>query len=142
MANFNSTMLIGRLTRDPEKRATPSGATVVQFGMAVNERFTRKDGQKGERTLFVDVVAWGKLGDNCAEYLRKGREIFLTGRLSRDDWEDKNGGGKRHKYYVTATVVQFLSAGGNGHAAAPEQTEAPSDAPVEEESPSDEAVPF
>lgn len=116
MANLNSVMLIGRLTADPELRQTPSGAPVCKFRVATNHVYKKADGEKGERTCFVDVEAWRRLGEICAEFLRKGREVFVSGRLTLDQWQDKSGG-KRSRLKVTAFQVQFLSNRKNGAAA-------------------------
>ena len=120
MANLNSVMLIGRLTRDPQVRSIPSGVTVCSFGLATNERFKRPNGEEGELTCFVEVEAWRRLGEICAEYLSKGREVFVAGRLRFNSWEAKDGG-RRSKITVEARQIQFLGAqrrGDNGDGAA------------------------
>ena len=107
MANLNSVMLIGRLTRDPELRTTPAGAAVCVFRLATNEEWKRPDGELGKRTCFVDVEAWRRLGEVCAEYLKRGREVFVAGKLRFDSWEAKDGT-KRSKLKVEARTIQFL----------------------------------
>ena len=117
MANLNKVLLIGRLTRDPESRTTPSGASVTAFGLAVNRVYTRRDsGEKVEETCFVDVEAWGRTGENIQRYMRKGRQLFVEGRLKFDSWE--RDGQRRSKLSVVAENVQFLGGrddnGGGG----------------------------
>ena len=115
--SINQVILMGRLTRDPEQRTTPSGRTVVSFGIAV-DRPTQDD-----QADFFDVTAWEKLGELVVQYLSKGRRVLVQGRLRQDSWDDKETGKKRSRVEVTATDVTFLdgpsdSAGGSGNAAA------------------------
>jgi single-strand DNA-binding protein len=113
MANLNKVMLIGRLTRDPETRHTPSGQSVTNFGMAVNRTYRKKDSdEKVEETTFVDVEAWGVGGETFARYMKKGRQAYIEGRLKLDSWE-KNGE-KRSKLTVVMEEFQFLDSGGGG----------------------------
>lgn len=115
MANLNKVLLIGRLTRDPESRSTSNGASVVSFGLAVNRTYIRRDagstggGEKVEETCFVDVKAWGRTGETIHRYMKKGRQIFIEGRLCFDTWEKE--GQRRSKMYVTAEAFQFLDGG-------------------------------
>ncbi|MCB0875667.1 MAG: single-stranded DNA-binding protein [Solirubrobacterales bacterium] len=109
MANINRVTITGNLTRDPELRALPSGTEVCQLGVAVNGR--RKNPQTGqweEEPNFFDVTVFGAQGQNCAQYLSKGRPVAIDGRLRWSSWEDKNGGGKRSKVDIVAQTVQFL----------------------------------
>lgn len=126
MANLNKVMLIGRLTRDPELRYTPSGTAVCDLGIAISRTFTNATGERKEEVCFVDVTVWQKQAESCAEYLKKGREVFIEGRLIHDRWETKEGE-KRSKIRVTAERVQFLSGGG-----APKET-TPHEPPSEEQ---------
>jgi len=113
MANLNKVLLIGRLTRDPETRTTPGGATVTTLGLAVNRTYTRRDsGEKVEETCFVDVEAWGRTGETIARYMKKGRQIFIEGRLKFDSWE--RDGQRRSKLSVTAESFQFIDSQGGG----------------------------
>jgi single-strand DNA-binding protein len=120
MANLNKVMLIGRLTKDPELRFTPQGTAVTDVSIAVNRVSRNADGTSREETCFVDVTVWGKQAESTAEYVKKGREIFIEGRLTLDRWEDKQSGQKRSKLKVVAERVQFLggrrddSGGGGG----------------------------
>lgn len=112
MANFNRVILAGNLTRDPELRYTPSGKAVTSFGLAVNNRYRVGDEWK-EDTCFVDITVWGKQAENCAEYLNKGRNALVEGRLNYRTWETDEGQ-RRSKLEVVALNVQFL--GGRGPA--------------------------
>jgi single-strand DNA-binding protein len=116
MANLNKVLLIGRLTRDPETRSTGGGTSVVQLGLAVNRTYTRRDsGEKVEETCFVDVEAWGRTGETIARYMKKGRQIFIEGRLKFDSWEKE--GQRRSKLSVVCENFQFIdsqSEGGGG----------------------------
>ncbi len=109
MANLNKVMLIGRLTRDPETRALPSGSSVVSFGLAVNRVYNnRQSGEKVEETCFVDVEAWGRTGETIARYTSKGRQLFVEGRLKFDSWE--KDGQRRSKLSVVAENFQFIDS--------------------------------
>lgn len=100
--SINQVILMGRLTRDPEPRTTPSGKTVVRFSIAV-------DRQTADDTAdFFDVTAWEKLGELVVQYLGKGRRVLVQGRLRQDSWDDKESGKKRSKVEVVATDVTFL----------------------------------
>ena len=108
--SINQVILMGRLTRDPEQRTTPSGKTVVRFSIAV-DRQTSEDSAD-----FFDVTAWEKLGELVVQYLGKGRRVLVQGRLRQDSWDDKESGKKRSKVEVVATDVTFLDppSGGSG----------------------------
>ncbi|HAK37534.1 MAG: single-stranded DNA-binding protein [Nitrospinaceae bacterium] len=110
MASFNKVMLMGNLTRDPELRYTANGSAVTSFGLAVNRKFKQGDDWK-EDVCFVDITVWGKQGENCAEYLSKGRPVFVEGRLQFSSWE--SDGQKRNKLDVVANTVQFLGSRGD-----------------------------
>lgn len=109
MVSLNKVLLIGNLTRDPELRYIPSGMAVADLGIAVNRRFRAQSGEFKEETCFVDVIAWGKQAEFCAEYFKKGRPIFIEGRLQLDQWEGKNGE-KRSKLRVVADRIQFVDS--------------------------------
>lgn len=111
MSDLNSVVLVGRLVRDPELKYTPQGAPVCEFTLASNRRFTKKDGEKVEEVAFVDVVAWNRLAEISAEYLKKGRMVVVSGQLIQDRWEDKETGQKRSKLRVQAQTTQFLGGG-------------------------------
>ena len=119
MANLNRVFLIGNLTRDPELRYIPSGTAVATFGMAMNRVYTTQDGERKEEVCFVDVVTWSKTAENCANYLAKGRLVFVEGRLQFDSWETEDGQ-KRSKLRVVADRVQFLGGRRDDEAAGAE----------------------
>lgn len=112
MASVNKVFLLGNLTRDPELRYTPSGAGVASFGLAVNRRYKAGNENK-EEVCFVDITVWGKQGENCVEYLNKGSQVFIEGRLQFRSWETDDGQ-KRNKLDVVANNVQFLGKPGGG----------------------------
>ena len=89
MASFNKVILLGNLTRDPEVRYTPKGSAVCDLGIAVNRVYTTDGGERREEVTYVDVVLWARLAEIAGEYLKKGRPIFIEGRLQMDQWDDK-----------------------------------------------------
>ena len=108
MAGINKAILIGNLGRDPELRYTQNGQAVVNFTLATSEAWTDKaSGQKQERTEWHRIVAWGRTGELCAQYLSKGRSVYIEGRIQTREWEDKEGQ-KRWTTEVNAQTVQFL----------------------------------
>lgn len=129
MADLNEVRLIGRLTRDPELRSTPGGQYVCTLGLATGRRYKGPDNVMREETTFVDITCWGKLAENVSKYMKKGRLIFIGGRLKYDTWDDKQTGQKRSKLTVVAENVQFLDRKDEGMAAM--------DAPVMEQGYSD-----
>ncbi len=120
-SNINTVVITGNLTRDPELRNLPSGTAVCKLRVAVNSR--RKDGQSGEwvdKPNYFDVTVWGAQGENCANYLSKGRPVAVQGRLDWREWEAQDGSGKRQAVEIIAESVQFLGSrgdnpGGNGN---------------------------
>jgi len=113
--SFNQVILMGNLTRDPELRQTPNGHSVTSFSLALNRSYKGADGSWQEATDYVDVVAWGPLGERVAQYLSKGRPCLVNGRLQSRSWDDKETGAKRSKLEVVAQDVTFLGgAGGEG----------------------------
>jgi single-strand DNA-binding protein len=119
-SNINVVVITGNLTRDPELRSTGGGTPVCELRVAVNSR--RKDGQTGQwvdKPNYFDVTVWGAQGENCANYLSKGRPVAVEGRLDWREWEAKDGSGKRQAVSIIANSVQFLGSrdgsGGNGN---------------------------
>ena len=106
-AYLNKVFLMGNLTRDPDTRSLPSGTTVCEFGLAMNRRFS-SNGKEQEESCFVEIVVWGRSAENCRQYLEKGSQVLVEGRLRYDQWEDRNGGGKRSKLSVVADQVTFI----------------------------------
>lgn len=109
--DLNKAMVIGRLTRDPESRTTPSGQTVTNFSVATNFTWTDQSGQKQERVEYHDVVTWRKLAEICAQYLEKGRRVYVEGRLQTRDWEGQDGV-KRYRTEIVADNMIMLDGGG------------------------------
>jgi len=107
MANFNRVLLMGNLTRDPQLTYLPSQTAVVDFGLAVNRKWTGKDGEKREETCFVDCTAFGRPAETINKYLSKGRPVFIEGRLTFSSWTAQDGT-KRSKLKVTVENFQFL----------------------------------
>lgn len=110
-ASVNKVMLMGNLTRDPELKYLPSGSAVADLNVAVNRSWKDKDGKKQDEVSFIEVVSFGRTAELCAQYLKKGRQVFIEGRLKQDRWEDKESGAKRSKTRVVAESVQFLGGG-------------------------------
>jgi len=121
MANYNRAILMGNLTRDPELRYIPSGSAVANLRLAINRTYKSQNGEQKEEVTYVNVVVWGKQAENCAEYLAKGRSVFVEGRLQSRQWETEDGQ-KRSVLEVVADRVQFLGRKkdeGGGEEAAP-----------------------
>lgn len=112
--SFNKVILLGNLTRDVEIRAMPSGLSVGSFSVAVNERYKDREGNWQERATFIDCEIFGARAEAMAKYLSKGSPVFLEGRLRLDQWEDKNGGGKRSKLKVVCENFEFVGGGQGG----------------------------
>lgn len=110
--SFNQVVLMGNLTRDPELRTTPNGQPVCSFSLALNRSYKNKEGEWQEVTDYIDIVAWGPLGERVAQYLTKGRPALVNGRLQSRSWEQD--GQKRSKVEVVAQDVTFLGSPGGG----------------------------
>ena len=115
--SVNKVLIIGRLGAKPEVRNTPGGASVGNFSVATNETWMDKNNQKQERTEWHRVVVWGKLAELCANYLDKGRQVYVEGRLQTRQWQDKDGATK-YTTEVVANTVQFLDRGASAGAGA------------------------
>jgi single-strand DNA-binding protein len=120
-SNINSVVVTGNLTRDPELRSTPSGTSVCKLRVAVNSRRKDQSGEWVDKPNYFDVTVWGAQGENCANYLSKGRPVAVQGRLDWREWEAQDGS-KRQAVEIIADSVQFLGSrsdnqgggGGNG----------------------------
>lgn len=112
--SFNKVMLMGNLTRDVEIRHTSGNTAVGNFGIAVNRRYKTQSGEQREEVTFVDCEAWGRTAEVMAQYLSKGKPVFIEGRLKLDQWEDRNGAGKRSKLSVVVENFQFVDSGQGG----------------------------
>ena len=108
MADYNSVVLLGRLARDPELKYAPSGAPVCTFSVATNHHYTKSDGQKAESVTFVDVTVWRRLAELCSQFLRKGRQVLVSGALKQDRWIDAKTQQPRSKIKVVAREVKFI----------------------------------
>jgi len=125
MANLNKVMIIGNVTRDPEIKYTPKGSAVTDLGIAVNRVYTPEGGEKREETTYVDVTLWGRQAEIAGEYCKKGRSVYIEGRLQLDSWDDKTSGQKRSKLRVVGESFQLLGprpgGGGGGHSVGDEE---------------------
>ena len=155
MANVNKVILIGNVTRDPEVKFTSKGSAVTDIGLAINRNYTLDNGEKREETTFVDVELWGRLAEIAGEYAKKGRPLYVEGRLRMDTWEDKASGQKRSRMKVVGENLQLLGGrteggggrptGGGEHesheAPAPRRTAPPPSRPAPSSEPDDD-IPF
>ncbi len=112
--NVNKAFVLGNLTRDPESRTTPSGQTVTTFGIATNRFFMDKNKQRQQKVEFHNIVAWGRLGDICAQYLKKGQLVFVEGRIETRSWEAQDGTKKFRTEIITENMQMGPKAGGSG----------------------------
>lgn len=110
MASFNKVTLIGNLTRDVQLKYLPSQTAVAEFGIAINRKFKTADGEDREEVVFVDITSFDKQAEVLNQYMSKGKLIFIEGRLKFDQWDDKQGGGKRSKLTVICENFQFLGS--------------------------------
>lgn len=111
--NVNKVIIVGRLTRDPEKKAIPSGQTVTNFSIATSRKWKSTEGQEQEKTEFHNIVAWGKRGEVIAQYMTKGQEIYLEGRLETRSWDDQESGKKMYRTEIIMEDFQFGSRPGS-----------------------------
>jgi len=149
MANVNKVILIGNLTRDPELRHTPKGTAVTDLGMAINRVYSSEGGERREETTFVDVTLWGRQAEVAEQYLKKGRPVYIEGRLQMDTWEDKQTNQKRSKLKVVGEVMQMLGSrggadGGNSEAgeSSGSRSAAVKESGASSEHDSDDDIPF
>jgi single-strand DNA-binding protein len=144
MATVNKVMLLGNLTRDPELRYTPQGAAVCEFSLALNRSYTNKQtGQRVDEVSYIDCVAWGRTAEISAEYLKKGRQVFVEGRLTQDRWEAQDGK-KMSKIRVTCEQVTFVGSRPGGEGGGSKGQAAPEGGTVGPEGPppGEEDIPF
>ena len=150
MRGFSKAIITGNLTRDPELRTTPNGASVCSFSVAVNRVYKDASGEQKEDVSFIDCSAWGKLGEMINQYAKKGTGVLVSGRLDQRSWEDKTTGQKRSRVEIVADEFNFAGGsnrdGGNSYSdnsstsSAPASSDIPDDIPDEEIDLSD--VPF
>lgn len=142
MGSVNKVILVGNLGKDPEVRHTQSGSAVATFSIATNESWNNREGQKEERTEWHRVVVFGKLADICGQYLKKGKQVYIEGRLQTRSWDDRDGN-KRYTTEIVASNMTMLGRAGEG----PSDSYAP---PIQEEQfsggapsgPEDDDIPF
>ncbi|MBQ6705159.1 MAG: single-stranded DNA-binding protein [Opitutales bacterium] len=120
MASYNKVILVGNLTRDPELRSLPSGMSVARISLAVNRRYTGKDGENKEEVTYVDVDVFGKQAETIAKYCAKGRPLLVEGRLRLDQWDDKTTGEKRSRLGVVLENFTFIGSRGDAPAGTPD----------------------
>ncbi len=109
--NLNKAMIIGNLTRDPEIRSTPSGASVASFSVATNMIWTDQSGQRQEKVEFHNVVAWKRLAEICGQYLKKGSKVYIEGRLQTRDWTGQDGIKRSRTEIITENMIMLDRAG-------------------------------
>lgn len=114
MADLNKCMMIGRLTRDPVTRYTPSNVAICDFGLASGRKYKTASGEEREETVFVDCSVWAKGAEIFQQYMKKGKQVFIEGRLKLDQWDDKTTGQKRSKLTVVVENFQFLGGKDDG----------------------------
>jgi single-strand DNA-binding protein len=141
--NVNKAIVVGRLTRDPEKRTTQTGQSITNFSVATSSKWKGQDGQQNEKTEFHNVIAWGKRGEVIAQYMTKGQEIYVEGRLETSSWDDKDTGKKMYRTEIVMENFEFgakAGAGGGGQQGGynNNQNTAPAAAP---EQPKEEEIP-
>lgn len=122
--SVNKFIGLGRLSQSPELKYTQSGTAVCNFSLALNETYKDKNGQKQEKVEFVRIVVWGKLAELCNQYLSKGRQAYIEGKLETRSWDDKDTGKKMYRTEINATTVQFLggqASEGQGQESKPSQ---------------------
>lgn len=130
--NLNKAFIIGRLTRDPERRQLPSGQTVINFGLATNRYYTTQQGEKREDTEFHNIVVFGKMAETIVTYSKKGSELFIEGRIQTRSWDDTTTGQKKYRTEIVAERMQLgqrpagaSSGGGNFNSPTPDFASSP-----------------
>lgn len=129
MPSYNKVILVGNLTADPESRSFTNGNSVTEFTIAVNRRYQTADGEKKQEVTFIGAKAFGRMGEVIAKYFRKGKPILIEGRLSQDQWEDRETGAKRSKTYVIAEKFEFVGGDRDEDSAPRESTPPPRETP-------------
>ncbi len=138
MASVNKVILIGNLGKDPELRYTPGGQAVASFPLATSEKWRDKEGVMQDNTEWHNIVVWGRQAETAKEYLAKGRQVYIEGRIQTRSWEDKDGN-KRYTTEIVALRVQFLGSRGSGGGGGGEM---PPDAPQPDLAEEDDDLPF
>jgi single-strand DNA-binding protein len=143
----NKVILVGNLGRDPERRSTPSGQQVATFSVATSRRWRDRDGNRQEQTEWHNIVCWGRQAEVAGEYLKKGRQIYVEGRLQTRSWDDKNTGEKKYRTEVICENFQMLGQrggdGGGDYASAPSSDRGMGEpAEMPQSAPDDDDIPF
>lgn len=142
MVDLNRATILGRVTRDPEVRTTTTGQTVTTLGVATNRSWTDQSGVKQERVEFHNCVLWGKLGEITAQYVTKGRKIYIEGRMQTRDWTGQDGVKRYRTEVVAENMIMLDGPRGNAGAPAPESQNASYQQPDESEEIKVEDIPF
>jgi single-strand DNA-binding protein len=137
-SSVNKVILVGNLGRDPEVRYTPSGTAVANFSIATTENWTSKEGQKESRTEWHRIVAWGRLGEICGEYLSKGRLVYVEGRIRTNEWDDQEGNKRQTKEIVASNMTML----GSRSPAEPFPEESSGSEPPTVKEPTEDDIPF
>ncbi len=139
--SVNKVILIGNLGKDPEVRFTAGGKAVARFSVATSEQWSDNEGQRQERTEWHNIVVWGKQAESCGQYLQKGRQVYIEGRIQNRSYDDKDGN-KKYITEVNAQRVQFLGGGGGGRGAAPRDSQGSAEVPPPAPGGEEEDIPF
>ena len=137
----NKAIIVGNLGKDPEVRFTPSGRAVAKFSVATTEKWTDQQGQKQEKTEWHNIVVWGKQAEICGQYLSKGRQVYIEGRITNRSYDDKDGN-KRYITEIIAQNVRFLGGGGQGRSSESGFVPPPGEEDAGPPGPSDDDIPF
>ena len=140
----NKVILVGNLGRDPELRSTPSGQQVASFSLATNRKWKDRDGNRQEQTEWHNIVCWGRQAEIAGQYLTKGRQIFVEGRIQTQSWEDRQSGEKKYRTEIVCDNFQMLGQRGDqpeGGSYRPEEASSPP-APSDSGDTADDDIPF
>ena len=138
--DLNKAMIIGRLTRDPEGRTTPQGTPVTSFSVATNFRWKDQTGNLQDKTEYHDVVAWRRLAEVCAQYLKKGSKVYIEGRLQTRSWDDQSGNKRYRTEIIADTMIMLDSKGASPSDATPFQADTPAATPAPPPPPADDEI--
>lgn len=114
MRGFSKAIIAGNVTRDPEMRTTPSGSQVCSFAIAVNRSYKDSSGAQQDQVSYLDCVAWGKSAEIISQYIKKGSQLLVSGRLEQRSWEDKNSGQRRSRTEIVVEDFSFIGGNNNG----------------------------
>jgi single-strand DNA-binding protein len=140
--SVNKAILIGNLGKDPELKYTPGGSAVANFSLATTEKWTGQDGQKNEKTTWHNIVAWGKQAELVKEYLHKGRQVYIEGRIDNRSYDKKDGSGKGYISEVIVQNIQFLGSRSDAGGAPSGGGDMPSTPAPEGQGGGDDDLPF